>query len=46
LAEAGQLYRVIELDGARARVQQVGAPPSAQEWIAVDERVRLSTPFP
>lgn len=45
-AEAGERYRVIEIEKGRARVQLVGDAPSVQWWIPIDARVRITSPQP
>ena len=46
VAQTGELYRVVQFEGDWALVQALGDPPSHQEWVAVDDRVQLSTPYP
>jgi len=46
VAQPGELYRVVQFQDDWALVQADGDPPSLEEWVAVDDRVELSTPFP
>jgi hypothetical protein len=46
LGMPGERYRVVKLQGDWALVQKERDPPSLQEWIRIDERVQLLTPFP
>jgi hypothetical protein len=45
LAQFGERYRVVDLEGGWALVQLLGDPPAVQQWVPLDERVQVFGPF-